>query len=196
MLRPAPLQTLSERSQRGLQSSKWAPHHQYLPMIAEIISAHFWELVLLLWAYLSALLMSHIVLRPLWAPLLVLVHAELPTMPSRSLRRSIPVFSFSCSKGADIGLRHETGASVVQTSLLLMNYSRAHFGSNEILNGVLRKSSPLCITELHKVIDLNGNSLLDLMKHEKHSQFIQGEVEWETRVKWSQRNWCLLSYVC
>lgn len=103
---------------------------------------------------------------------------------------------FSCSKAADIGLRHKTVASVVQMSLLLMNYSRAHFSSNEILNGVLRKSSPLCITELHKVIDLNGNSLLDLMKREKHSQFTQGEVEWETRVKWCKRSWCLLSYVC
>lgn len=67
--------------------------------------------------------------------------------------------------------------SVVQMSLVLMNYSRAHFSSNEILNGVLRTSSPLCVAELYKVIDLNENSLLDLMKHEKHFQFTQREGE-------------------
>lgn len=53
------------------------------------------------------------------------------------------------------------------------------FSSNEILNGVMRTSSPLCITELYKVMDLNGNSLPALMKHEKHSQFTQREGEWE-----------------
>ncbi len=68
-------------------------------------------------------------------------------------------------------------ATVVQMSLLLMNYTRAHFSSNEILNGVMRTSTPLCIAELYKVMDLNGNSLLALMKHEKHSQFTQGEGE-------------------
>lgn len=71
----------------------------------------------------------------------------------------------------------KTAATVVQMSLLLMNYSRAHFSSDGILNGVMRTSSPLCIAELYKVMDLNGNSLLALMKHEKHSQFTQREAE-------------------
>lgn len=73
--------------------------------------------------------------------------------------------------------RKKTSATVVQTSLLLMNYSRAHFSSDGILNGVMRTSSPLCIAELYKVMGLNGNSLLALMKHEKHSQFTQREAE-------------------
>lgn len=79
--------------------------------------------------------------------------------------------------GAEIGKKHKTAATVVQMSLLLMNYTRAHFSSNEILNGVMRTSSPLCIAKLYKVMDLNGNSLLALMKHEKHSQFTQREGE-------------------
>lgn len=62
-------------------------------------------------------------------------------------------------------------------SLLFMNYTKAHFSSDEILNGVMRTSSPLCIAELYKVMDLNGSSLPALMKHEKHSQFTQKEGE-------------------
>lgn len=55
----------------------------------------------------------------------------------------------------------------------------AHFSSDEILNGVTRTSSPLCITEVYKVMDLNGNSPPALMKHEAHSQFTQRESERE-----------------
>lgn len=51
-----------------------------------------------------------------------------------------------------------------------MNYSRAHFRGNEILNEVLRTSSAECMAELCGVIDLNGKSLVELMKHEKNSQ--------------------------
>lgn len=98
--------------------------------------------------------------------------AELTVMLVNRLRWSIPVV-FAWWSAAEIGKRHKTVATVVQMSLLLMNYTRAHFSSNEILNGVMRTSSPLCITELYKVMDLNGNSLLALMKHENHSQFTQ-----------------------
>lgn len=71
--------------------------------------------------------------------------------------------------------RHESVASAVQTSLLLMNYSRAHFRGNEILNGVLRTSSAECMAELRKVIDLNGESVVELMKRGKNSQFTRSE---------------------
>lgn len=68
-------------------------------------------------------------------------------------------------------------------SLLFMNYTKAHFSSNEILNGVMRTSLPLCITEPYKIMDLNGNSLPALMKHDKHSQFTQKEGERQKGVK-------------
>lgn len=67
----------------------------------------------------------------------------------------------------------ESVPSAVQTSLLLMSYSRAHFRGNEILNEVLRTSSAECMAELCKVIDLNGNSVVELMKRAKNSQFTQ-----------------------
>lgn len=56
-------------------------------------------------------------------------------------------------------------------SLILMNYRRAHFHGNEILNEVLRTSSAECMAELCKVIDFNGKSVVELMKREKNSQF-------------------------
>lgn len=80
--------------------------------------------------------------------------------------------------------RHKAVAMAVQMSLLFMNYTKAHFSSNEILNGVMRTSSPLCITEPYKIMDLNGNSLPALMKHDKHSQFTQKEGERQKGVKW------------
>lgn len=109
-------------------------------------------------------------------------YAELTAMPLNRCQWSIPI-EFAWQNGGEIGKRHKRVAIVVQMSLLLTNYSRAHFSSYEILNGVMRTSSPLCIAELYKVMDLNGNSLLALMKHEKHSQFTQREGEWEGGVK-------------
>lgn len=66
---------------------------------------------------------------------------------------------FAWRNAAEIGKRHQAAATVVQTSLLLMNYSGAHFSGDGILNGVMRTSSPLCVADLYEVMDLNGNSL-------------------------------------
>ena len=94
------------------------------------------------------------------------------------------------------GERPKSVATVVQMSLLLMSYTRAHFSSNEILNGVMRTSSPLCVAEVCKVMDLNGNSLLVLMKHEKHSQFTQGEGKWEGGGGGDERGRHICCHVC
>lgn len=141
----------------------------------DITSAHFRELVLLLWAHFSAYCMGVFLRR--WCC------AELTAMLLNRLWWSIPV-EFAWQSSVEIGKRHQTAVTVVQMSLLLVNYTRAHFSHNEILNGVMRTSSPLCITELYKVMDLNGNSLLALMKHEKNSQFTQRGRVWEGGVKW------------
>lgn len=39
----------------------------------------------------------------------------------------------------------------------------------------MRTSSPLCMADLYKVMDLNENSLLALIQHEKLSQFTASE---------------------
>lgn len=62
-----------------------------------------------------------------------------------------------------------------------MNYSRAHFRGNEILNGILRTSSAECMAELRKVIDLNGEPVVELMKRGKNSQFTRSEGGTEVR---------------
>lgn len=77
---------------------------------------------------------------------------------------------FTQRNSLQIEKEQESVASALQTSLLLMNYSRAHFRGNEILNEVLRTSSAECMAELCGVIDLNGKSLVELMKREKNSQ--------------------------
>lgn len=92
-----------------------------------------------------------------------------------SIPGSMPI-EFTQWNSLQIEKGHESVASAVQTSLLLMNYSRAHFRGNEILNEVLRTSSAECMAELCKVIDLNGKSVVELMKREKNSQFTQSWV--------------------
>lgn len=62
-----------------------------------------------------------------------------------------------------------------------MNYSRAHFRGNEILNEVLRTSSAECMAELCKVIDLNGKSVVELMEREKNPQCTWSEGKTEVR---------------
>ncbi len=174
MLRP--LQALSERSQGGLQSSKWTvPVNDWRYYVCSFlrVSAAFMSVFLSRWWGTCCM---GVLLRRRW-------YAELTVMLLSGPRQRIPV-EFAWRNAVEIGKRHKTVATVVQMSLLLMNYTRAHFSSNEILNGVMRTSTPLCIAELYKVMDLNGNSLLALMKHEKHSQFTQGEGEWEGGVKW------------
>lgn len=94
---------------------------------------------------------------------------------------SIPI-EFTQWNSLQIEKRNESVASAVQTSLLLMNYSRTHFRGNEILNEVLRTSSAECMAEFCKVIDLNGKSVGELMKREKNSEFTW--IEGETEVRW------------
>lgn len=83
--------------------------------------------------------------------------------------QSAPV-GFTHRNSRQIEKRQESVASAPQTSLLLMNYSRAHFRGNEILNGLWRTSSAECVAELRKVIDSNGKSAVELMKREKNPQ--------------------------
>lgn len=86
-------------------------------------------------------------------------------LPGSVTRRA--AIEFTHWNSLQIEKRHESVASAVQTSLLLMNYSRAHFRGNEILNGVLRTSSAECMAELRNVIDLNGEPVVELMKRGK-----------------------------
>lgn len=70
-------------------------------------------------------------------------------------------------------------------SLLLTNYTRAHFRSNKILSEVMRTSSPLCMADLYEVMELNESPLLALMQHEKHFQFTATEGPLCSSVKMS-----------
>lgn len=119
-------------------------------------------------------------------------YAELTWMLLNWLWWSIPV-ELAWLNAKEIGERHKSVATVVQMSLLLMNYTRAHFSSNKILNGVTRTSSPLCMTDLYKAMHLNENSLLALMKHEKHFQFTETEGAWQEGVKWQKWKVCTVS---
>lgn len=98
-----------------------------------------------------------------------------------SISGSIPI-EFTQWNSLQIEKGHESVASAVQTSLLLMNYSRAHFRGNEILNEVLWTSSAECMAELCKVIDLNGKSVVELMKREKNSRRVGWA--WGAEVRW------------
>lgn len=180
MLRPSPLHALIRREPGG-------------PSIVQMdftssVSANDWRYYICSFLGVSAAFMS-VFLSSWWGTCYmgVLLRrwccAELTAMLLSGPQWRIPV-EFARRNAVEIGKRHKTVATVVQMSLLLMNYTRAHFSGDEILNGVMRTSSPLCIAELCKVMDLNGNSRLALMKHEKHSQFTQGEGECEGGVKW------------
>lgn len=149
-------------------------------IIGDITSAHFWELVLLYESNSQQLMRNMLY----GCPLMVLLLCWIDSDASESTSVMHPCWVCLAKRCRNWEENHKTVATVIQMSLLLMNYTRAHFSSNEILNGVIRTLSPLCIAELYKVMDLNGNSLLVLMKHKKHSQFTQREGEWEGGVKW------------